>query len=106
MRNTVHLLTLLVAEIVVNERSQGNVISDGAIRFEADVEQSATEIQVSPHKKLFRFSLWSHLSLYGLFVKKVFSALPFSCSLLLRIPVALYRNRIHEVYTRHFYGFM
>ena len=60
-----------MAETVVNERSQGNVISDGADRFEADVEQSATEIQAFINK-LFRFSLWSHLSLYGLIVTMFF----------------------------------
>ena len=57
---------------MVNQRSQENVISDGADRFEVDVEQSATEIQVSLHKKSFRFSLWSHLRLYGLFVAMFF----------------------------------
>ena len=57
---------------MVNQRSQENVISDGADLFKADVEQSATEIQVSLHKKLFCFSLRSHVSLYGLFITVFF----------------------------------
>ena len=43
------LFTIQVAATVVTQRRQENVIPDGADRFEADVEQSSTAIQVNLH---------------------------------------------------------
>ena len=62
------LFTKKVAATVVTQRRQENVIPDGADRFEADVEQSSTAIQVNLHKKLFLFLLRSRFSLDGLFM--------------------------------------
>ena len=50
------LFTKKVAATVVTQRRQENVIPDGADRFEADVEQSSTAIQVNLHKKIVSFS--------------------------------------------------
>ena len=85
-----------MTETVVAQRSQENVIPDGADRFEADVEQSATAIQVNLHGNFFRLSLIT-FQFGWIVLEHIFFKVPFICSLVLQIPVALYRNRIHKV---------